>query len=436
MTHPIDPSLQCEFAVDVVRQLTRAGFRALWAGGCVRDLLMGKSPKDFDVATSATPVQVRALFGERKTIPVGESFGVIIVLGPRGAGQVEVATFRTDGSYSDGRRPDQVVFSTPEEDAARRDFTINGMFYDPLTETVSDYVGGQADLEAGIIRAIGNARQRFAEDKLRMLRAVRFAAHLDFEIDDSTVDAVRDMAGEISVVSAERITQELTRMLTDRHRRRAIHLCRFTGLLSLIIPELAELLQHEEASEWNVTLAMLDELRQPTFELALALLLRTVPFADPNDRSRIEEHGHVAAVCRRLKLANKQTDRVCWLVGQQSALRGADQLRLSTLKRTLAHPGREELLELTRVAAVARGEELTDVEFVRSFLQRTPAKELDPPPLLTGNDLIQLKIEPGPKFADYLELVRIEQLEGRITSRDEAIAFVCALISPSPKPQA
>lgn len=433
MTKSFDSQQQRDFAVDVVRRITEAGYRALWAGGCVRDILLGKTPKDFDVATSATPEQVRAVFGSRKTIPVGESFGVIIVVGPRGAGQVEVATFRTDLSYSDGRRPDQVVFSTPEEDANRRDFTINGMFYDPLAERVLDYVGGQRDLEAGIIRAIGDPRQRFTEDKLRMLRAVRFAAHFDFEIDSETTKAVQDMASAIIVVSAERITQELTRMLTDRHRRRAVHLCRLSGLLPLIIPELSELMQHESTA-WNVTLAMLDELNNPSFELAMAALLHTVPYADPHRRSATET-GNVAAACRRLKFANKQLERVSWLVAHQDALRTADQMRLSSLKRILAHPDRDELIELTRVSIAVRGDSMEPIDFVHSFLMKTRPEDLNPPPLLTGNDLISLGIEPGPRFAEILELARIEQLEERIIDRDDALALARSLIAGPQAPR-
>ena len=231
-------SPQREFAVEVVRQLRAAGHTALFAGGCVRDLLLGRPAKDYDVATTATPDQVRRLFGHKRTLPVGASFGVIIVLGPREAGHVEVATFRTEGPYQDGRRPSSVAFCTPEEDARRRDFTINGMFYDPMETRVLDFVGGEADLSSRVVRAIGDPHERVREDKLRMLRAVRFAATLDFALDPTTAEAIREMAGQLIIVSAERIAQELKKMLVDRHRRRAIELSESTELLPIILPEL------------------------------------------------------------------------------------------------------------------------------------------------------------------------------------------------------
>ena len=231
-----------EFAEQVVRRLQDAGHTALWAGGCVRDLLRGKSPHDFDVATDAAPPRVREVFGNRKTLAVGESFGVVIVLGPKLHGEtvkVEVATFRAEGAYPDGRRPDpsQIRFTTPQEDALRRDFTINGMFYDPVRAEVLDFVGGEADLKAGVIRAIGEPHARMREDKLRMLRAVRFTANLDFELDEATAAAIRDMAAELPAVSTERIAQELRKMLANRHRRRAVRLLQQVGLLTVILPE-------------------------------------------------------------------------------------------------------------------------------------------------------------------------------------------------------
>src|SRR5580692_10955471 len=248
---------QREFAVDVVRRLQGAGFRALWAGGCVRDILMGRAPQDYDVATDARPDAVRDLFGRRRTLAVGASFGVIIVLGPKGAGNVDVATFRTEGPYLDGRRPEHVEFATPEEDAQRRDFTINGMFYDPISEQVHDYVGGESDLAARVVRAIGRPADRMTEDKLRMLRAVRFAATLDFQLDAATANAVRAMAPEIHVVSAERIAQELKKMLVDPHRRRAIELARDTQLLLEILPELQPVLEASDAVAWEAALRRL-----------------------------------------------------------------------------------------------------------------------------------------------------------------------------------
>ena len=236
-----DPARQRAFALEIVQKLRAAGFEALWAGGCVRDELLGLAPKDYDVATSATPDQIRDLFGRRRTLPIGAAFGVVTVLGPRAAGQIEVATFRTDAAYSDGRHPDSVTFTDAEHDAQRRDFTINGLFFDPVAEKVVDYVGGQEDLKRRIIRAIGDPRLRLSEDKLRMLRAVRFAATFDFAIEPDTLRAIQEMAAEINTVSAERIGMEIRRMLVDPNRAAALQLLRETNLLPHVLPEVADL---------------------------------------------------------------------------------------------------------------------------------------------------------------------------------------------------
>ena len=228
-----------EFAVEVVRQLKAAGYHAVWAGGCVRDQLMQRTPKDYDVATDARPDQVREVFGHHRTLPIGAAFGVITVLGRKAAGHIEVATFRNDAGYSDGRRPDAVIFSTMEEDAQRRDFTINGVFFDPLQEQYIDFVGGQSDLQRGVVRAIGNAHDRFAEDKLRMLRAVRFAANLEFVLELETHEAIKTHAADIQIVSAERIAAEMRRMLAHRQRAQATRLLWETTLLPQILPESA-----------------------------------------------------------------------------------------------------------------------------------------------------------------------------------------------------
>src|SRR5712691_10849232 len=310
---PLDPVLQREFAVEVVRRLKDAGYTALWAGDCVRDHLLGKTPKDYDVATNATPEQVRRVFSKRKTLDVGASFGVIIVVGPKRAGDVEVATFRSDLGYSDGRRPDAVRFSTPEEDAQRRDFTINGMFYDPVEQRVLDFVGGERDLADGIVRAIGDPHDRMREDKLRLLRAVRFTAAFEFQLDPVTKAAVTEMASQIHIVSAERIAAELRRMLTDRHRNSAIELADEVGLLREILPEVvgqgsgvrgqgSEVRPKAEGREpmavipkpvsLDSRLSALRLLQQPSFELAFAVLLLGV--------SNVEE------ICRRLRLSNDE----------------------------------------------------------------------------------------------------------------------------------
>src|SRR5262245_60658618 len=309
-----------DFAVEVVETLTKAGFTALWAGGCVRDLLLGKAPDDYDVATNARPEQVQDVFGPKRTRAIGASFGVVLVHGPRrkGAGDVEVATFRTEGPYLDGRRPEHVAYATAEEDARRRDFTINGMFFDPLADQVLDYVGGREDIERKVVRAIGDAHARFREDKLRMLRAVRIAARFEFTLDPQTAQAIQAMAPELLVVSQERIAMELKKMLVHHRRARALALAHELRLLTIIFPELVPVIasagQPDAADRWQVTLRTLEMLEGPRFELALAAALREVAF----DRAPAEAAAAVETICRRLRLSNDETDDVAWLVSQRS----------------------------------------------------------------------------------------------------------------------
>lgn len=428
---PLDPVLQREFAVDVVRRLKDSGFTALWAGGCVRDLLLGKTPKDYDVATDATPDQVRKVFKTRKTLDVGASFGVMIVVGSKRAGTVEVATFRSDGSYTDGRRPDSITFSSPEEDAQRRDFTINGMFFDPLEHKVLDFVGGERDLSQGYVRAIGDPHARMREDKLRMLRAVRFTAHLEFGLARTTKAAVIEMAPQIHVVSAERIAAELRRMLTDRHRHVAVALANEVGLLREILPEVVmhgsdvdfqdtedQKPQQVLATSENLSpqLTALRLLQEPSFELAFAMLLREV--------------SNVEAICRRLKLSNDELDRTAWLVRNQDALRGAESLSLAQLKRLLAHPFSDDLLALTRATLLAEQSELKPVLFCERFLETTPAKVLNPPPLVTGDDLVAMGLKPGPQFKQLLDEARDAQLNLELADREAALDWVRQQVGP------
>jgi len=416
------PDPKREFAVEVVHRLQEAGYRALWAGGCVRDLLRGRVPQDYDVASDARPESVCTLFGHRRTVAVGASFGVIIVLGSTESGNVEVATFRSEGPYLDGRRPEHVVFTGPEEDAQRRDFTINGMFYDPIAETVHDYVGGEQDLAAGVVRAIGKPADRMAEDKLRMLRAVRFAATMDFELDPATADAVRAMAGDIHIVSAERIAQELKKMLVDRHRRRAMELTRDVGLLGQILPELEPILSADggkgDLPAWGRTLRRLQLLHEPSFELAAAALLNGLP----NAVATAEK------IAERLRLSNQETETIGWFLGHLSDVMASKTKTLAGLKRLLVHPSARELLELARVDTLARDGDLSSVMHCEEFLQRTPAAEMDPPPLATGNDLIAMGLTPGKTFRTILETVRDAQLNEQISTKEEAMQLVRQLL--------
>ena len=401
----IDPEQQRGFALDVVRRLRTAGFEAYWAGGCVRDELLGRRPKDYDVATSATPPEIRALFGNRRTLPLGAAFGVITVLGPRPAGMIEVATFRQDAGYSDGRHPDHVTFSSAREDAARRDFTINGMFFDPVEGKVIDYVAGQEDLQDRLIRAIGSPRMRFGEDKLRMLRAVRFAAVFGFAIDAETAAAVREMAGQITVVSPERIAMEMRRVLTEPGRVQGLRLLVELGLAAAVMPEIVP---RDEASQARTehALGVLGRLQDPSFPLALAALL-----AQQAGAATVREVG------LRWKLSNQETDEAAWLVVHRDALAGARAMRWSKLQPVLAHPWAEPLVALHEAASPQGPDEAA---YCRELLAQ-PREKLNPPPLLTGDDLRVHGLQPGRKFKTILQAVRDAQLDGEIRTQEEAI---------------
>jgi poly(A) polymerase len=414
---------QREFAEQVVRQLADAGYTALWAGGCVRDLLVGREPKDYDVATSARPEQVREVFGKRRTLSVGESFGVIVVLGPKSAGQVEVATFRTDGCYVDGRRPETVVFSSPEEDAQRRDFTINGMFYDPLKKQVMDFVGGEKDLAAGVLRAIGDPHARMEEDKLRMLRAVRFAATFDFQLEEATADAVRSMADQIAVVSAERIAQELRRMLVDQHRAHAVELCRDVDLLVRVLPELEPVVS--DSDRWTRLKTVLTLLVEPNFALAFAVLLEAAGECGSEAGAAVSKLASQAG--RRLKLSNHEIDDAGWLLKHRGSLDNASTLPLSQLKRVLAQRLAPDLIALIRARALANEEHPDAAIFCEDYLGATDRNILDPLPLISGDDLIKAGFRPGPQFKGVLDRVRDAQLNLQITTSAEAMEMASQL---------
>jgi len=414
--------MSAAFATEVVRRLTTSGFVAYWAGGCVRDILMGAVPKDYDVATSATPEQVRNLFGPRRSLAVGESFGVVIVLGEKGSGDsVEVATFRREGEYRDGRHPESVEFCSAEEDAGRRDFTINGMFYDPLTSQVRDYVGGQADLQRRVIRAIGDPRARMTEDKLRMLRAVRFAAALDFSLDPATATAISEMASQVRIVSAERIAQELRRMLIHPQRARAMQWGEELGLLNVILPEVAEFTLSQGPNAWNTRLQLLHGLTANSFSQGMAALLRDIPIVKEESQRTANEQGALFSLCRRLRLSNEETTRICWIREHRDQLEQLPAGTLAKLKRLAGHPAFGELLELERIAAGVTGKSLKPYRWIETRLNEIPPEALNPEPLVTGHDLLALGIASGPQFKVWLNTIRDAQLNEEITTREEAL---------------
>ena len=430
-----------DFAVEVVLRLRRAGFQALWAGGCVRDLLLGLVPVDYDVATDATPEQVMLSLPFR-AITVGISFGVVRIRHPRMHGiEVEVATFRSDSAYVDGRRPAAVVFSSPDLDAARRDFTINGMFMDPESSQVIDYVGGLDDLRNQVLRAIGDPAERFREDKLRLLRAIRFAARFNLDIEPNTLQSLRAMAGEVVVVSPERIAQELRRMLVHENRAQAMNMALEVGLVAAILPPLVDmrgLFQGKpvqpEGDLWDHTMLVLRLLPvRPSFTLAFAALVHDVgkPFTRTNHHGRTSFHSHdqvgsriADRLCRNLRLSNVERERITWLVAFHQYLGEAKKLREAKLKRVLAQPGIDELLALHRADALASTGDTEHVDYCAYYLENQPAGPINPPPLLTGHDLVRHGLEPGAHFAVILETIREAQLEGRVQSKREVLDWV------------
>jgi len=423
-------------ARQVVRCLRESGHVAYFAGGCVRDRLRGVEPTDFDVATDARAEDVQELF--ERTVAVGVQFGVVLVLVD---GQpIEVATFRSDAEYADGRHPVSVRFSTPEEDAGRRDFTINGMFFDPETEQVLDYVGGRQDLARHVIRAIGEPRARFTEDRLRMLRAVRFAAALDYEIEPATFAAIGELAPTITAISWERIGEEIVRILTEGRARRGFELLDACGLLEQILPEVKALQGveqspdlHPEGDVFVHTMLVLDQFDEPSETLALAALLHDIgkPACAGRKEERITFYGHcelgetmAVEVCRRLRRSRQVWERVGYLVRNHLRATHAPQMRKSTLKRFLAEDGIDELLELLRMDATASSQKREFYEFCRAKQVEFGAEQIKPPPLLRGRDLREVGYPPGPLYRRILAAVEEQQLEGEISSRDEALAWV------------
>ncbi len=402
-----------EFAVEVTRRLQDAGHEALWAGGCVRDQLLGLDPKDYDVATSARPEQVQELFGRHRSLAIGASFGVITILGPeKSAGQIEVATFRNDGDYSDGRRPDSVEYSTAEEDAQRRDFTINGLFFDPIKEQVIDFVGGREDLKRRVIRAIGDAESRIDEDKLRMLRAVRFTATFDFDLEVETARAIERRAEQINVVSRERVAAEFRRMFSHPQRSLAVKMLSDLGLLhELLDPELRV---SAKSLAWPgaATLERLKRISTQQFSLALAMLLRDL-LTEPKS---LEQLG------RNWKLSVDEIRSVIWLIENESSLLDAVNRPWPQIQRRLIQPLSRLGLEFCEVIANHTKNEAQkqSMAFCRTKLSQPP-EVLNPEPLLTGDDLNAAGLKPGPKYKLLLDSVRDAQLEGKIANSDQAL---------------
>ncbi len=494
---------QFDAALEIIAALRGAGYEAYLAGGCVRDLLLGLEPKDYDVATSATPDVVLEMFP--RTFAVGAHFGVVLVATGGGADTdgtgeaeweesryvvTEVATFRSDGAYSDGRHPDAVRYTTSAvEDVRRRDFTINGLLLDPdrlfppglkpafiaafaarlkscpdteqfrssfseqfqgnlsgqlqenLRVSVIDHVGGLADLEAGIVRAIGQPEQRFEEDHLRMLRAVRFAARFGFELDAATAAAMRRLAPKTKAVSRERVRDELTKMLTEGCARRAFELLDETGLLAEVLPEVARMKGveqppqfHPEGDVFVHTLLLLEKLPAGCSKtLAWGALLHDVgkpaTFRVAPDRIRFDGHVEVgvkmaAEICRRLRFSNDETDQILALVDNHMRFADVHRMKESTLKRFLRLPAFDEHVELHRIDCLSSNGQLDSYDYVRAQMQAIPPEEIHPQPLLTGDDLIEAGYEPGPRFKEILGAVEDAQLEGRISTREEAMEYV------------
>jgi tRNA nucleotidyltransferase/poly(A) polymerase len=428
-----------EVATLIVEKLQRRGFTTYFAGGYVRDALRGLSPKDIDIATSATPIEIQRLF--RKTVPVGAQFGVIRVLEQEY--EFEVATFRSDGIYSDGRRPESVTFSSPEEDARRRDFTINGMFYDPVADQVIDFVGGRMDIERRLIRAIGDPQTRFNEDRLRLLRAVRFAVTLDFEIEEGTWRALKDHATEILLVSPERIRDELVKIFSSRNRVRGFALLDTSGLLGAVLPEVASLkgcqqpLQfHPEGDVFQHTRKMLEFLEPDApISLVLSVLLHDIgkpptQSIDPHDnRIRFNGHDRVGAemaeeVLTRLRFSRGDIEAVVEPVRNHMVFKDVKEMRPAKLRRFMARETFPVELELHRVDCTSSHGDLENYDFLRHKAAEFAAEPIIPPPLLTGDDLIGLGMTPGPRFGELLEAVQTAQLEEEIKNKEEALRLV------------
>lgn len=437
-------SPQQSLALETAHTLSKAGHQVYLAGGCVRDRLLDREPKDYDLATSARPDEVQKLFP--RSDAVGAHFGVIIVKGHGEA--VEVATFRTDGSYKDGRRPESVEFSSPEEDACRRDFTINGLFQNPFTDEIIDYVGGRSDLESGVLRAIGDAAERFREDALRLLRAVRFAVTTGFQLEKQTWDAVCGNASLLTQISPERIRDEFSRILVAADRSRGLDLLVDSGLIDSFIPEVLELRGCEQPPQWHPegdvyvhTRLALSLLEDPPLPLALAVLLHdigkpaTQTWDAEAERFRFNGHDKVGAemardILRRLRYPNQIVDEVSFMVSRHMKFMHVKDMRTSRLKRFMAAGTFDLETELHRVDCDSSNGFRDNYDFVRTKKEEFARAPLIPEPLLNGTDLIRdFNLDRGPGIGRILRAVQTEQLEGRLSDKESAYHFVKELLS-------
>jgi len=426
-------------AKKIVAKLQHAGFAAFWVGGCVRDFLLGREPQDFDIATDAKPEQVEKLFA--KTIPVGRKFGVVIVV--EGGQQFQVATFRAEADYQDGRRPEKVEFANAEADAARRDFTVNGLFYDPLTEKIHDWVAGEKDLRTKIIRTIGAPEERFGEDHLRLLRAVRFAAQLKFEIEPRTFAAVQSLAPKIKIISAERVREELIKLFSPPHAARGLVLLRDSGLLEPILPELAATIHceqspdfHPEGSVFNHLFLMLEKMPAGASEsLPWAVLLHDIakPVTAEKDLAtgKIHFYGHekigadmAEKILQRLKFPNRQTEEIVACVRHHMQFKDVQQMRKATLRRLLLRETFPLELELHRLDCLGSFGDLAHFNFLVAQAEELKHQPQIRPPLLTGNDLMALGVPPGKALGALLAEIRERQLADELTTPDAARAWV------------
>ena len=448
-------SEKAQEASRIARTLRAQGHSAYLVGGCVRDLLLGREPADFDVATSARPQQVMDIFPQ--TYAVGAQFGVVLVPALRdhdGLGanySTEVATFRSDGAYSDGRHPDEVQFSKDARlDVQRRDFTINGLLLDPDTAEVLDYIHGREDLQRGVVRTIGDPHQRFAEDKLRMLRAVRFAARFGYSIDGNTFAAIRELAPQLHQVSRERVRDEILKMLTEGRARRAFELLDQSSLLEQVLPEIKKMQGveqppqfHPEGDVWTHTLMLLEGLPAGCSKtLALGALLHDVgkppTFRVAPDRIRFDGHAEVGTrmaeeICRRFRLSNEETEQVLSLVANHMRFADVTRMKESTLKRFFRLPKFEEHLDLHRLDCQSSHRDLSLYDFAKEKFHSLPQEQIQPQPLITGEDLIAAGYKPGPMFKEFLTAVEDAQLEGSITTKEEALGLVKGLAVHSPE---